>query len=272
MTLGFLFGSKNFCKLLRVSWEVFVLHGYDWIHWVAKSCTTTALSMVVSGFTTFTENFVIWRQSNHQNFSARGTTPPMRLLHGALVILVLWQISQFPMNCQCKWLSAFPTVREAFVNSSPSPEKFLFCTDKIESSEWLNFVPRQHYRWLFRDSPSSLRTLRSAVGTASPVRFLQRALVILVRLQISQFRSFWEESINTVLPGCHFRWTFRIRVMRSGRECVPWCWHFCIFEIICGLLQPLREVPQAVSRCLFLVLIYFLFLVLGSSRRSPVAW
>ena len=40
MTLGFLSGSKNFCKLLCVSWEVFVLNGYDWIHWVAKSCTT----------------------------------------------------------------------------------------------------------------------------------------------------------------------------------------------------------------------------------------
>ena len=35
-------GSKNFCKLLWVSCEVFVLHGNDWIHWVAKSCTTTA--------------------------------------------------------------------------------------------------------------------------------------------------------------------------------------------------------------------------------------
>ena len=42
MTLGFLSGSKNFCKLLWVSCEVFVLHGYAWIHWVAKSCTTTA--------------------------------------------------------------------------------------------------------------------------------------------------------------------------------------------------------------------------------------
>ena len=42
MTLRFLSGSKNFCKILCASWEVFVLHGYDWIHWVAKSCTTTA--------------------------------------------------------------------------------------------------------------------------------------------------------------------------------------------------------------------------------------
>ena len=34
---------------------VFVLHGYDWIHWVAKSC----ISMVVSKFTIVTENLVI---------------------------------------------------------------------------------------------------------------------------------------------------------------------------------------------------------------------
>ena len=32
-TLGFLFGSKNFCKLLSVSWEVFVLHGSGSIGW-----------------------------------------------------------------------------------------------------------------------------------------------------------------------------------------------------------------------------------------------
>ena len=31
---SFLFGSKNFCKLLCVSCEVFVLHGYHWIHWL----------------------------------------------------------------------------------------------------------------------------------------------------------------------------------------------------------------------------------------------
>ena len=42
MTLGFLSGSKNFCKLLWVFCDVFVLHGYAGIHWVAKSCTTNA--------------------------------------------------------------------------------------------------------------------------------------------------------------------------------------------------------------------------------------
>ena len=42
MTLGFLSGSKNFCKLLWVSCEVLFLQGYAWIHWVARPCTTTA--------------------------------------------------------------------------------------------------------------------------------------------------------------------------------------------------------------------------------------
>ena len=45
-------------------------------------------SMIVSRLTTFTENFVIcWNQIT--KMSARGTAPPMRLLHGAIVILVL---------------------------------------------------------------------------------------------------------------------------------------------------------------------------------------
>ena len=42
MTLGFLSGSRNFCKLLWVSVEVLILRGYASIHWVAKSYTTTA--------------------------------------------------------------------------------------------------------------------------------------------------------------------------------------------------------------------------------------
>ena len=41
-TVSFLSGSKNFCKLLWVSCEDFVLNGYTWIHWVVRSCTTTS--------------------------------------------------------------------------------------------------------------------------------------------------------------------------------------------------------------------------------------
>ena len=87
-------GSRNFCKLLCVSWEVFVLHGYDWIHWVAKSCTTTAYRWLFRdsqpSLRTLWSNVI-----KPPNFSAPGAAPPMRLLHGALVILVLWQIPQF---------------------------------------------------------------------------------------------------------------------------------------------------------------------------------
>ena len=71
------------------------------------------------------------------------------------------------------------------------PEKFLFCTDTTGSIGW-------PYRWLFRHSQPSLRTLWSAVikspkfsarGTAPPMRLLHGALVILVLWQISQIRS-----------------------------------------------------------------------------------
>ena len=41
--------------------------------------------MIVSRFIIFTENFVICCYQV-TNFSARGTAPPLRLLHGALVI------------------------------------------------------------------------------------------------------------------------------------------------------------------------------------------
>ena len=67
MTLGFLFGSKNFCKLLWVSCEVFVLHGCAWIHWVAKSFKATACRWL------FRDSHCHWGpsdllSSSHQNF------------------------------------------------------------------------------------------------------------------------------------------------------------------------------------------------------------
>ena len=94
MTLGFLFGSKNFCKLLYVSWEVFcfarirldplsgqVLHttAYRWLFRDSHSSLRTLWSAVIKS----------------PNCSARGTTVPVSFLQGALVILVLKQMSQF---------------------------------------------------------------------------------------------------------------------------------------------------------------------------------
>ena len=100
MTLGFLSGSRNFCKLLWVSCEVLVLHGYAWIHWVAKSCTTTAYRWLFRDSQLSLRT--LWSAAiKSPNFSARGTAPPLRLLHGALVILVLLQISQFRSFGKC---------------------------------------------------------------------------------------------------------------------------------------------------------------------------
>ena len=36
----------------------------------------------------------------------------------------------------------FLSARETFLNSFPSIEKFSFCTDRIESIEWQDLVPR----------------------------------------------------------------------------------------------------------------------------------
>ena len=64
--------------------KFFVFHGYDWIHWVAKSCTTTAYRWL------FRDSQL---SPNHHNFQHE-----VRLRHCVFctgpLILVLWQISQ----------------------------------------------------------------------------------------------------------------------------------------------------------------------------------
>ena len=93
ITLGYL-APRTVASSLGVPWEVFVLHGYDWIHWVARSCTTTAYRWLFRD--SQPSLGTLWSAKiKSPKFSARGTTLPIRLLHGALVILVLWQISQF---------------------------------------------------------------------------------------------------------------------------------------------------------------------------------
>ena len=60
----------------------------------AKSCTTTAYRWLCRD--SHLSLITLWSAVfKSPKFSARGTTPPVRLLHGALVILVLMQISQF---------------------------------------------------------------------------------------------------------------------------------------------------------------------------------
>ena len=88
MSFGFLVGSKNFCKLLSVSCEVFVLDRKGWIHWVAKSCTTSCTPVIVSRFCILTLiEFWDLLLSSHQNF--------LREVRFQQCVFVLWQISPF---------------------------------------------------------------------------------------------------------------------------------------------------------------------------------
>ena len=111
----------------------------------------------------------------------------------------LQRLCQILRNCQCKWLLGFPCRQGPSAGSIVFPEKFLF----LHGYDWIHWVAKSctttAYRWLFRDSHPSLRTLWSAVikspkysalGTTVPARLLQEPLVIFVLKQMSQFRSF----------------------------------------------------------------------------------
>ena len=86
-TFGFSDGSRNFRKLFSVSCDVFVLHRYDWIHWVSKSGTTIECRWLC--LDSLPSLRILWSAVlKSPNFSARGTVSPVRLLQGDLVILV----------------------------------------------------------------------------------------------------------------------------------------------------------------------------------------
>ena len=117
MTLGFLSGSRNFCKLLWVSCEVLFLHGYAWIHWVARSCITTAHQWFFRDSQLSLRT--LWSAViKSPKLSARGPASPLRLLHGALVILVRSQISQFRSLGKWVWTLCLPRSSRLFVVGS----------------------------------------------------------------------------------------------------------------------------------------------------------
>ena len=107
--------STYFCGPFWVSWEVVVLHGKDCIHWEAKSCTTTAYRWLCRdthpSLRTLRSAVI-----KSPKFSARGTTLSVRLLHGALVILVLKPISQFLSSG--KWVKMVCLLGTTFARGS----------------------------------------------------------------------------------------------------------------------------------------------------------
>ena len=172
MNFGFLVGSRNFIGLFWVSWAVFVLHGYDCIYCVAKSCTTTACRWL---FRDSHPSLRTLRSAviKSPKFSARGTAPPLRLLHGALVILVFWQISQF--RSPGKWVYKHCAY--------PNPHvSWMWALKRLHEKNWRESLPVQelhhppNFPWILAATPGFQNTtlgfywLGSALGTTVPVR------------------------------------------------------------------------------------------------------
>ena len=123
--------------------------------------------------------------------------------------IIIHRICQILMNCQCKFLLAFVTVRETFVNSFPSPEKFLLGTEKTESMEWQDLTPRSvsvivpRFTFLGEDFViccyqvpklfcSWNRCFASGPSARVPCNFGPQAYIAI--------SVFWEVSFNAVLP------------------------------------------------------------------------
>ena len=239
MTLGFLSGSKNFCKPLCVSCEVFVLHRYDWIHWVAKSCTTIAYRWLFRD--SHPSLRTLWSAVvKSPNLSARGTAPPLRLLHGALVMLVLWQISQFRFFA--KWVSTLCLPKSALlvgVGSKDGSWEELpcesLCSVTLSStrcslnscshsgmSEW----HRSHRSWSW-SSFYLVLDFWLAQSTAALLGFHKNTGLSLgiYPTQVSPFLS--SHTIAWHSWRCHGWWGSRAWGRRRMIDFLPWRCHWC---------------------------------------------
>ena len=109
MTFGFLVGSKNFGS--SFSFLIFlVLHGYDWIHWVARPCTTKAYRWLFRDSPSFVEDFVIGCYQVTELFCSTywfASAPSARSLHNFgsqayFAISVFWEVSKDTVH-PCFW-------------------------------------------------------------------------------------------------------------------------------------------------------------------------
>ena len=106
MTLGFLLGSRNFYTFLGFLWS-FTRICLDLL---AKSCTTTAYRWLVRDSQLSLRT--LWSGViKSPKCAARDAASPLRLLHGALVILVRLQISQFRSLGKWAWTLCLPSSR-----------------------------------------------------------------------------------------------------------------------------------------------------------------
>ena len=137
-----------------------------------KSCTTTANRWLFrdSQLSPRTLWSAVYQVTNF--FAARGTAPPLRLLHGALVILVLWQISQF---------RSLGNEYEHF--AYPNPHfSWMWALKKLHEKNWREslcvqelFRP-QDFHWILAATPgfqnsTALNLSRETTGFSVPSWF-----------------------------------------------------------------------------------------------------
>ena len=194
----------------------------------------------------------------------------------------LHKLCPIPRNCQCRWLYTSYLAPRTFASSFVSPEKFLFCA----GCAWIHWVAKScttiAYRWLFRDSQLSLRTLWSAVikspkfsarSTAPPMRLLHGGpcnFGPLTDLAISVIR---EVSINTVFTHIHTSRRHRPKrwFMRRTGVWVSAFRNSVIHEIFSEFLQPFGYVGMTRVSPLYLVVLVFIWFgfLVGLVNKSP---
>ena len=226
MTFWFLSGSRNFCKLLWVSCEVFVLHGYAWIHWVARSSTTTACRRLFRDSQLSLRT--LWSAViKSPKFSARGTTSPLRLLHGALVILVRLQISQF--LSLGKWVLTL---------CLPKSSRLLYVGSR-ESLHVLEFHHPPNSPWILAATPGSQNSTSRSVPSWIPFYWFWVFIgLVVIRSLPSVINRSWHMhwrgiTLNLISSFSSLNFTYCRWRRRAGRRWwamtllswrCPWSW------------------------------------------------
>ena len=140
----------------------------------------------------------------------------------------LHTLSQIPSSCLYTQLMVCATAPRIPKNFSPSHVKILFCTDKIESIEYQDLVPRQR----------TGDCLLIHIGRCDPPSSSHQTFLHEVEFRQWVFCKdpvlFWFSSIrrNFGLLECEYKYSFRIWFPRT----VCGCRHFCDFQIFYEIL------------------------------------
>ena len=163
-------------------------------------------------------------------------------------VVDLHKICQILGNCLYKWPLVSSSAPRTFASSFVFPKQFLFRTDKIESIELPNLVPRQRIgdclwthipHWGPRDLPLSCHQTFLLEVRLRQCVFLKEPLSSWFAKQTSQFRSFGKWVL--ILCFLDFDTTFVGRSESESCEIVCASRHLCVLQIY---LWPPPTIPE----------------------------